>query len=126
EDLLQLLEAVRRIALAGGGEEGLEIRMVRHSAAGGEEFEGLVDVAHEAAVVEVASVVFESVLEEAAVIAFFEVVEAELAAVEGDDRVGDAGRGHPGGPEELAAEQLLDVGRVLGRVVEVELAHAVE
>ena len=56
EELFELLEPLRLVGLAGGGDERLEVGAVLHVASSSEiSCERLVDVAEEAAVVEVAA-----------------------------------------------------------------------
>ena len=92
----------------------------------GDKLQRLVDVAEEAAVVEVAVAVAEVLLEEGLVVAFLEVVEPARRPLIVTTAWPTRARRHAGGAEQLAADQLREVAGVLHRVREVELVHAVK
>ncbi len=81
------LEPLFFVRLAGRGDERLQIGAVSHIFLRVDQFERLIDVAKEPAVVEVPVTIAEMSLEEGSVVALLEVVEPAGSAVDRDNSV---------------------------------------
>lgn len=97
--------------------------MVRRAGEAAVAFQRLVDVPHEAAVVEVAVGLLEVAPEELLLEGLLQHVEPERLVVQPDRGPGDAGRGDAGGAEQRAAHVFAQVGGVLDGVVQVQPAQ---
>ena len=126
EEFLESFEAFDGIGFASGGGDGFEVGPVFDVSFGADEFDVLVDIFEETAVVEIAVGGFEVEVKVIGIVAFLDAVEAFGLAVEGDDGVGDARGGDAGGAEHFVADEEGEVAAVLGGVTEMPFVHAVE
>jgi len=112
--------ALDGIGDAAGGGEGVQIVPISRLLSG-VEFEVLIHIPQEPAVVEVAGGIGEIALEEPLVEAFLEDVEAEETAVERDEGVGGACGGHTGAAVEIGTDELGEAAGILDGIVQVKL-----